>query len=107
MRTFAAVADAGQFQDAAADLSITQQAVSKRIARLERDLGVRLFTRTARGARLTADGRVFLPRARDLLQAEARAAASVRPGRARAARQRDRPAARARGPAARVPPRAP
>ncbi len=81
MRTFAAVADAGQFQDAAADLSITQQAVSKRIARLERHLGVRLFTRTARGARLTADGQAFLPHARDLLQAEARAAASVRPGR--------------------------
>jgi DNA-binding transcriptional LysR family regulator len=81
VRTFAAVADAGQFQDAAADLSITQQAVSKRIARLEQHLGVRLFTRTARGARLTADGQAFLPHARDLLQAEARAAASVRPGR--------------------------
>ncbi len=32
MRTFVAAADAGQFSDAAADLSITQQAVSKRIA---------------------------------------------------------------------------
>jgi hypothetical protein len=50
VRTFVAVADAGQFQEAAANLSITQQAVSKRIAALEKDLGVRLFTRTARGA---------------------------------------------------------
>ena len=81
VRTFAAVADAGQFQEAAADLSITQQAVSKRIAALEKDLGVRLFTRTARGAQLTTDGQAFLPGARDLLRAEERAAASVRPGR--------------------------
>ncbi|MEU2870526.1 LysR family transcriptional regulator [Streptomyces olivoreticuli] len=80
VRTFVAVADAGQFQEAAANLSITQQAVSKRVAGLEKDLGVRLFTRTARGARLTIDGQAFLPHARDLLQAEERAAASVRPG---------------------------
>ncbi|MFD7663765.1 LysR family transcriptional regulator [Streptomyces sp. NPDC059788] len=80
VRTFAAVADTGQFQEAAAHLSITQQAVSKRIAALERDLGVRLFTRTARGARLTIDGQAFLPHARDLLRAAERAAASVRPG---------------------------
>ncbi len=81
VRTFIAAADAGQFSDAAAELSITQQAVSKRVAALEKDLGVRLFTRTARGAELTIDGQAFLPRARDLIQAEERAAASVRPGR--------------------------
>jgi DNA-binding transcriptional LysR family regulator len=81
VRTFAAAAETGRFQEAAADLSITQQAVSKRVAALERDLGVRLFTRTARGVRLTIDGQAFLPYARDLLQAEERAAASVRPGR--------------------------
>lgn len=81
VRTFVAAADAGQFQEAAAELEITQQAVSKRIATLEKDLGVRLFTRTARGAQLTIDGQAFLPHARSLLQAEERAAASVRPGR--------------------------
>jgi DNA-binding transcriptional LysR family regulator len=81
VRTFVAAADAGQFQDAAAALSITQQAVSKRIAALERDLDVRLFTRTARGAQLTIDGQTFLPHARELLRVEARADASVRPGR--------------------------
>lgn len=81
VRTFVAVADAGQFSEAAADLSITQQAVSKRVAGLEKDLGVRLFARTARGARLTVDGQAFLPRARDLLQAAERAYAAVRPGR--------------------------
>ncbi|RAO32354.1 HTH-type transcriptional activator AllS [Micromonospora noduli] len=81
VRTFVAAVDAGQFQDAAAALSITQQAVSKRIAALEKDLGVRLFTRTARGTHLTVDGQTFLPHARELLRAEARADASVRPGR--------------------------
>ncbi|TYB41030.1 LysR family transcriptional regulator [Actinomadura chibensis] len=81
VRTFVAVADAGQFQHAAAELSISQQAVSKRIAALERDLGVHLFTRTPRGARLTIDGQAFLPHARELLGAAERAAASVRPGR--------------------------
>lgn len=81
MRTFVAAADEGRFQDAAAELSITQQAVSKRVATLERILGVRLFTRTARGAKLTIDGQAFLPHARDLLRAEERAFASVRPGR--------------------------
>ncbi|MFF3975914.1 LysR family transcriptional regulator [Streptomyces sp. NPDC001828] len=81
VRTYVAVADAGQFQKAATDLAISQQAVSKRIAALERDLGVRLLTRTASGARPTIDGQAFLPHARALLQAEERAAASVRPGR--------------------------
>jgi DNA-binding transcriptional LysR family regulator len=81
VRTFVTAADAGQFQEAAAVLSITQQAVSKRIAALERDLDVRLFTRTARGAQLTVDGQAFLPHARELLRAAERADASVRPGR--------------------------
>jgi DNA-binding transcriptional LysR family regulator len=80
VRTFVAVAEAGQFQKAAADLSITQQAVSKRIAVLERTLGARLFTRAPRGAELTIDGQAFLPHARELLRVEERAMASVRPG---------------------------
>ncbi|WP_438489105.1 LysR family transcriptional regulator [Streptomyces sp. S186] len=80
VRTFVAVAETGQFQKAAVDLSLTQQAVSKRVGALETELGVRLFTRTARGAGLTIDGQAFLPHARALLQAEERAAASVRPG---------------------------
>jgi DNA-binding transcriptional LysR family regulator len=81
VRTFVAVADAGQFQVAAGELSITQQAASKRVATLEAGLGARLFTRTPRGAILTVDGQAFLPHARRLLEAEARAADSLRPGR--------------------------
>ncbi|MEV7544579.1 LysR family transcriptional regulator [Streptomyces sp. NPDC089915] len=78
VRTFVAAAEAGRFQEAAAELAVTQQAVSKRIAALERTLGVRLFTRTPRGAGLTIDGQAFLPHARELLRAAERAAASVR-----------------------------
>ncbi|BBA95649.1 putative LysR family transcriptional regulator [Actinacidiphila reveromycinica] len=81
VRTFVAAADAGRFHEAAAELAVTQQAVSKRIAALERDLGVRLFTRTARGADLTIDGQAFLPHARELLRVAERAAASVGAGR--------------------------
>ncbi|WNI24573.1 LysR family transcriptional regulator [Streptomyces sp. ITFR-16] len=80
VRTFVAVAETGQFRKAGADLSLTQQAVSKRIALLERTLGVRLFTRAPRGAELTIDGQAFLPHARELLHVAERAGASVRPG---------------------------
>ncbi|WP_331281397.1 LysR family transcriptional regulator [Streptacidiphilus albus] len=79
--TFVAVAEGGQFQAAADDLGVTQQAVSKRVATLERELGVRLFTRTARGVRLTIDGQALLPHARELLRAAERARAAVTPGR--------------------------
>ncbi|MFJ9431037.1 LysR family transcriptional regulator [Streptomyces sp. NPDC101490] len=81
VRTFVAVAEAGQFRKAAVDLSVTQQAVSKRIAALERHLGVRLFTRTPHGAEPTIDGQALLPHARELLRAADRAVASVRAGR--------------------------
>ncbi|MCX5192460.1 LysR family transcriptional regulator [Streptomyces sp. NBC_00249] len=80
VRTFVAVADSGRFQEAAVELRVTQQAVSKRVASLERALGVTLFVRTARGARLTPDGQAFLPHAQEVLRTVERAAASVRPG---------------------------
>jgi DNA-binding transcriptional LysR family regulator len=80
VRTFVVAAGSGQFQAAADELDLTQQGVSRRIAALEKDLGVRLFTRTARGVQLTADGQAFLPHARDLLRAEGRALAAVRAG---------------------------
>jgi DNA-binding transcriptional LysR family regulator len=81
VRTFVAVAATGQFQAAADDLEITQQAASKRVATLERELGVRLFARVARGVRLTVDGQALLPHARELLRAAERVTAAVTPGR--------------------------
>src|ERR1700679_3009483 len=81
VRAFVSIADERQFQLAADHLDISQQAVSKRLAALESDLGVRLFTRTAGGTQLTIDGQALLPHARQLLRIEQRAADSVRPGR--------------------------
>lgn len=81
VRAFVTVAAEGQFQLAADRLAVSQQAVSKRLATLEADLGVRLLSRSAGGTRLTIDGQAFLPHARELLRVERRAADSVRPGR--------------------------
>jgi DNA-binding transcriptional LysR family regulator len=95
LRTFAAVADTGQFSAAADDLDVTQQAVSKRIASLESELGVRLFTRTPGGARLTSAGRAALPHAREILLSSERifAAVSVTPLRVDVINRRIGPAA--------------
>ncbi|KWX21589.1 LysR family transcriptional regulator [Mycolicibacterium wolinskyi] len=79
VRTFVAAADLGQFQAAADELGLTPQAVSKRVAALEHDIGAVLFTRTPHGVRLTSDGQTFLPHAQDLLGAAERARQSVRP----------------------------
>jgi DNA-binding transcriptional LysR family regulator len=53
---FARVAAAGSFSDAARALAIDRAQVSRGIAALERDLGVRLFVRTTRSVRPTAEG---------------------------------------------------
>lgn len=80
LRTFVAVARTGQFQAAADELGISQQAVSKRIAALERHLGAALLVRTSRGSRPSLDGQVLLPHARRALAALEQAERAVRPG---------------------------
>ena len=80
VRAFVAVAEEGQFQHAAARLGVSQQAVSKRIAALEAELGTALFRRTPSGAALTQDGRTFLPHVRRGTRRGARGARSVQPG---------------------------
>ncbi|MFJ6677122.1 LysR family transcriptional regulator [Actinosynnema sp. NPDC091369] len=80
LRSFVRAAELGQLRHAAAELGVTQQAVSKRVAALERELGVRLFTRTARGVGLTLDGQAFLPHARGIVTGADRAVTAVRPG---------------------------
>ncbi|NMD61998.1 UNVERIFIED_ORG: DNA-binding transcriptional LysR family regulator [Nocardia globerula] len=80
VRSFVRAAELGQLQHAANELGVTQQAVSKRIAALERELEVRLFTRTARGVELTLDGQAFLPHARNIVTGVERAITAVRPG---------------------------
>lgn len=71
LRFFAAVADARHFGDAARELGMTQPPLSQGIRRLEERLGVRLFDRDPRGVRITAEGLLLLPAARELLRLEA------------------------------------
>ncbi|MFF3322004.1 LysR family transcriptional regulator [Streptomyces sp. NPDC002889] len=70
LRAFAAVADELHFTRAAARLYVAQQALSRDIRRLERELGVELFVRTTRQVTLTADGERLLPYARRVLAAQ-------------------------------------
>ena len=67
LRHFVAVAEELHFTRAAARLYVAQQALSRDIGRLERQLGVRLFVRTTRRVALTAEGQRLLVRARELL----------------------------------------
>ena len=77
LRYFVTVAEFGHFGRAAARLHIAQPAVSKQIAILERELGLTLFDRSRRQARLSADGEAFLPHARRALRAVDRAATAA------------------------------
>lgn len=81
LRTFVAVAETGQFQAAADDLRISQQAVSKRVAALEKHLGVTLLVRSSRGSRVSLDGQAFLPHAKKILAAVEQAQQAVHPQR--------------------------
>lgn len=77
MRYVLAVAETNSFTRAAKQCLVVQSALSHQIARLERELGAKLFERTSRRVRLTAAGRAFLPEARQCLDAAERAAAQV------------------------------
>ncbi|SHJ16652.1 LysR family transcriptional regulator [Lutispora thermophila] len=58
-RVFCEVAKQQSLSKAAAVLYMTQPAVSQAIAQLERDLGLRLFTRTSKGVILTNEGKLL------------------------------------------------
>lgn len=77
MRYVVAVAETDSFTRAAERCLVVQSALSHQIARLERELGARLFERTSRRVRLTPAGAAFLPAARQCLDAAERAAAEV------------------------------
>lgn len=59
LRTFVEVADAGGVSQASRRLSLAKSIVSRRLLRLEAELGVQLLTRTTRGAALTEAGAAF------------------------------------------------
>lgn len=74
------IARLGSFTAAAERLHTTQPAISTRVRELESTLGIKLFTRTARGVETTLEGRAFLDRVQPLLQHLQELSASVKAG---------------------------
>ena len=89
MRVLREVALQGSFSAAAESLAYTQSAVSQQIAALEREAGVQLVNRNARGTSLTDAGRVVVDHAEVILarladaEAELEGMAGLRGGRVR------------------------
>jgi DNA-binding transcriptional LysR family regulator len=69
LRAFVAVAEELNFTRAAERLHVGQQAVSKSVGQLERELGVELLERTTRAVRLTPAGSALLESGREALAA--------------------------------------
>jgi DNA-binding transcriptional LysR family regulator len=59
LQTFVAVADAGGVSAAARRLGVSKSVVSRRLFRIEAELGIQLLARTTRGAALTEAGVTF------------------------------------------------
>lgn len=64
LRDFLAVAERGSLRAAARQLGLAQSAMSRSIQELEKELGIVLFERRAKGVVVTPLGEVFLRRAR-------------------------------------------
>lgn len=77
LNSFVAVADTGTLSQAARDVHVAQPALSRRIRALERELGVELLTRHAKGVTLTPAGAAFAQGSRELLQDVASSLARV------------------------------
>ncbi len=75
--TFAAVVEGGNFVRAVEALGLTASGVSRAIARLESQIGVRLFDRTPRAVILTGEGRRFYAQVTPLLAGLEEAAAEA------------------------------
>jgi DNA-binding transcriptional LysR family regulator len=68
MRHVIALADHGSFARAATVLGLSQPALSRSIQSVEREVGSRLFVRTASGVEPTDSGHVFMARIRQIVQ---------------------------------------
>ena len=67
LRIFHAAAEAGSFTHAGESLRMSQSAVSRQVSALEKDLGVALFHRHARGLVLTEQGDMLYRTASDVM----------------------------------------
>jgi DNA-binding transcriptional LysR family regulator len=77
---FEAVARRRSFAVAAAELHLTASAISHQVARLEAELGVRLFERSAHGVRLSTAGAQYLERIAGALAAITAASEDLKHG---------------------------
>jgi DNA-binding transcriptional LysR family regulator len=77
---FRSIVSAGSLSAAARQIGTTPMLVSRRLAALEGELGVRLFHRTTRSLALTPEGEAFLPHAAALIEARDQALESVSSG---------------------------
>ncbi|MCP8940568.1 LysR substrate-binding domain-containing protein [Alsobacter sp. SYSU M60028] len=77
LRSFVSIVDTGSFTRAAERVNKTQSAVSMHIRRLEEQLGRALFLKQGRGVKLSEDGEKLIDYARQMLQIEAAAFATV------------------------------
>jgi DNA-binding transcriptional LysR family regulator len=68
IRHFLAVAEAGGFTKGAEQIAVTQPALSASVAKLEAELGVRLFDRSRQRVMLTAAGQRLLEASKDVMQ---------------------------------------
>ena len=75
---FVAIVDTGSVTKAAETLGIPRPTVSKRLARLEERLGVRLLHRTTRRMKLTEHGEILYEKARRVVHGAREAEAAVR-----------------------------
>ena len=78
MRMYVRVVERGSISAAARDLDMGQPAVSERVDRLERFLGLRLLHRSTRGLQCTSEGQTFYACAQRVLGAVEQALAEVR-----------------------------
>ncbi len=65
---FAAVAKHGNFAKASRHLGVSVPQLSKRVSRLEAQLGARLFQRSTRSVSLTNEGSSILPRVKEIIE---------------------------------------
>jgi DNA-binding transcriptional LysR family regulator len=78
LRAFAAVVQSGSVKQAAADLAVTEAAVSLHVGQLRRELGDKLFVRTSSGLAFTPGGLRLASRAAEMLSLQDRTIIEVR-----------------------------
>ncbi|KKJ78300.1 transcriptional regulator [Kiloniella litopenaei] len=78
IRAFEAVARLGSVKAASEELSLTHGAVSRRITKLSRDIGIKLSEPDGRGIAITRDGEILSKAARNALDELSKAVATIK-----------------------------